>query len=60
MTMNLLAVKFRQQYGLRLFTMGGLIAFCVVTGVHLFAVDQARAVYVHALAGIAAAPLLTL
>lgn len=59
-TMNLVAVKFRQQFGLRLFTMLGISAFCVVMAIHLVARDFVGAVWVHALAGVASAPLLTL
>lgn len=59
-TMNLLAVKFRQQFGLRLFAMLGLIVFCAVTGTHLVAGGLVEAIWIHALAGVAAAPLLTL
>jgi hypothetical protein len=59
-TMNLLLVKFRQQFGLRPFVMIGVIGFCAVTAVHLFAGGLVGAIYVHALAGVATAPLLTL
>lgn len=59
-TMNLIAVKFRQQFGIRLFAMLGLIAFCIVMALHLIAGGVSGAIYIHAFAGIAAAPLITL
>lgn len=56
-SMNLLYVRFRQQFGLRVFIMLGLFAFCTVIFVHLFVVDIGSAVLIHGILGIAAAPL---
>jgi len=56
----LLLVKFRQQYGLRLFVDLGLGLFVVVTIAHLFVNDLRSAIAVRAAQGLAAAPLSTL
>ena len=56
----LLLVKFRQQYGLRLFADIGIGVFLAVTVAHLFTNDLRSAVAVRAAQGLAAAPLSTL
>jgi MFS family permease len=58
--MNLLLVKFRQQYGIRLFAQLGLLAYIAVAFGHLFVNDFRSALTARAFAGIAAAPLSTL
>ncbi len=58
--MNLLLVKFRQQYGIRLFAEIGLLAYIAVAFGHLFVNDFRSAIAARAFAGIAAAPLSTL
>jgi MFS family permease len=60
LTMNLLLVRFRQQFGLRLFSVLGLCTFCTVMLLHVFVSGFAGAVAVHAAAGFAAAPLTSL
>jgi hypothetical protein len=55
--MNLLLVRFRQQFGLRLYTLLGMTACCIVTAFHLIIRSFTGAVVVHAAAGVAAAPL---
>lgn len=57
---NLLLIKFRQQYGLRLFTAIFLTAYVAVTAAHLFVHGFASAVAVRAASGMAAAALSTL
>lgn len=57
---NLLLVKFRQQFGLRLFTEVFLLLYAVVTFAHLFVHDLGSAIVVRAAHGIAAAALSTL
>ncbi len=52
---NLVLIKFRQQFGIRLFTQIFLIGFAVTTGAHLFVHSFATAVAVRAFSGIAAA-----
>jgi MFS family permease len=59
-SMNLLLVKFRQQYGIRLFAELGMLAYIAVSIGHLFVNDFRSALAVRAFAGIAAAPLSTL
>lgn len=59
-TIGLLAVKFRFQYGLRLFADLGLGLFIVVGLAHLLSNDLRSAVAVRAAAGIAASALSTL
>lgn len=58
--MNLLFVRFRQQYGLRLFAMLALSGFCAVVLAHVLVRGFAGAVFVHAMAGVATAPMTTL
>jgi MFS family permease len=58
--MNLLLVRFRQQFGLRLFVMLALSGFCVVTLLHAVAPDLSGALLVHAFAGVATAPFTTM
>ncbi len=57
---NLLLIKFRQQYGLQLFTTIFLTAYVAVTAAHLFVHGFASAVVVRAASGMAAAALSTL
>lgn len=52
---NLVLIKFRQQYGIRLFTQIFLILFVLVTAAHLLTHNFATAVAVRAISGIAAA-----
>jgi MFS family permease len=59
-TMNLLLVKFRQQFGLRLFTELFLALYALVTFAHLFVNDLQSAIAVRAAHGIAGAALSTL
>jgi MFS family permease len=59
-SMNLLLVRFRQQFGLRLFAMLSLSAFCVVMLVHVLVHGLGGAILIHAFAGIAAAPFTTM
>jgi MFS family permease len=59
-SMNLLLVKFRQQYGLRLFVQLALGAYLATVVGHLLVNDFASALVVRATSGIAAAPLTTL
>ena len=54
---NLVLFKLRQQYGLRLFAELGLLAYALVTALHLFAESFEVAVTVRAISGLAAAPL---
>src|SRR3984957_13847794 len=58
--MNLLLVRFRQQFGLRLFAMLALSGFCLVILVHLLVHGLAGAVLVHGFAGVATAPFTTM
>jgi hypothetical protein len=58
--MNLILVKFRQQFGIRLFVELGLAFYIAVCVGHLFVNDFRSAVIVRAAAGIAGAPLSTL
>jgi MFS family permease len=57
---SLLLIKFRYQYGLRLFADLGLVLFLLVTAAHLLSNDLRSAIAVRAAQGIAAAPLSTL
>lgn len=57
---NLVLVKFRQQFGLRLFTEAFLLLYAVVTFAHLFVHDLGSAIVVRAAHGIAGAALSTL
>uniref|UniRef100_B0SVF0 Transporter, putative n=1 Tax=Caulobacter sp. (strain K31) TaxID=366602 RepID=B0SVF0_CAUSK len=59
-TIALLAVKFRFQYGLRLFADIGLGLFVVIGLAHLFTNDLRSAIAVRAAAGVAATALSTL
>lgn len=57
---SLLLIKFRFQFGLRLFADLGLGLFVVVTAAHLISNDLQSAIAVRAVQGLAAAPLTTL
>ncbi|CAI8848801.1 MFS transporter [Kosakonia quasisacchari] len=60
MSINLLLVKFRQQYGLRAFTEGFLVLYVLVTFFHLFINDLSSALFVRAAHGMVAAALSSL
>ena len=59
-SMNLLLVKFRQQYGLRAFTELFLVLYVLVTLAHLFVNDIESAIAVRAAHGMVGAALSTL
>ncbi|MEN5060219.1 MFS transporter [Luteimonas sp. TWI1416] len=59
-SMNILLVKFRQQFGLRLFTEAFLVVYALITLAHLFVNDLGSAIAVRAGHGIAGAALNTL
>ncbi|HEU4845936.1 MAG TPA: MFS transporter [Burkholderiaceae bacterium] len=59
-SMNLLLVKFRQQFGLRLFTELFLVLYAVVTLAHLFVHGLASAIAVRAASGMSGAALTVL
>ncbi len=59
-SMNLLLVKFRQQYGLRLFTELFLVLYALATVAHLFVHGLASAIFVRAAHGMSGAALTTL
>ncbi|TFW18050.1 MFS transporter [Massilia arenosa] len=59
-SMNLLLVKFRQQFGLRLFTEGFLVLYALTTFAHLFVNDLRSAIAIRAVAGVVGAALTTL
>lgn len=59
-SMNLLLVKFRQQFGLRLFTEFFLVLYALVTFAHLFVNDLSSAIAVRAAHGMVGAALSTL
>ncbi|MYN39819.1 MFS transporter [Duganella sp. FT109W] len=59
-SMNLLLVKFRQQYGLRLFTELFLVLYALVTVAHLFVHGLGSAIAVRAAHGMSGAALTTL
>ena len=59
-SMNLLLVKFRQQFGLRLFTECFLVLYALVTFGHLFVQDLASAIAVRAFHGMVGAALSSL
>jgi MFS family permease len=59
-SVNLLLIKFRQQYGIRLFTQIFLVGFVIVTAGHLLAHSFASAIAVRALSGMAGAATSTL
>lgn len=57
---NLVLIKFRQQFGLRLFTEISLVMFVLVTFAHLFVHSLSSAITVRAINGIVGAALLPL
>jgi MFS family permease len=59
-SMNLLLVKFRQQFGLRAFTEFFLLLYALVTFAHLFVNDLGSAIAVRAAHGMVGAALSTL
>ncbi|MFZ3124357.1 MAG: MFS transporter [Acidovorax sp.] len=59
-SMNLLLVKFRQEFGLRLFTEAFLILYALVALAHLFVNDIGSAIAVRAAHGMTGAALSTL
>ncbi|WP_049294411.1 MFS transporter [Franconibacter helveticus] len=59
-SINLLLVKFRQQYGLRAFTEGFLVLYVLVTFFHLFVNDLSSALMVRAAHGMVGAALSSL
>jgi hypothetical protein len=59
-SINLLLVKFRQQFGLRLFTEFFLVIYALVTFAHLFVHDLYSAIAVRAAHGMVGAALSTL
>ena len=59
-SINLLLVKFRQQFGLRAFTEGFLVLYVLVTFFHLFVNDLSSALMVRAAPGMVAAALSSL
>jgi len=59
-SINLLLVKFRQQYGLRAFTEGFLVLYALVTFAHLFVNDIHSAIAVRAAHGMVGAALSSL
>ncbi|HWK64360.1 MAG TPA: MFS transporter [Rhizobiaceae bacterium] len=59
-SLSLLLVKIRAQYGLRKFAEIAMITFIVVNGLHLFTNELGTAVIARFFAGIAAAPMSTL
>jgi MFS family permease len=54
-TANIVLIKFRQQFGIRLFTQIFLLTFVAATAAHLFVHSFASAILVRAVSGIAAA-----
>ena len=58
--MNLLLVRFRQQFGLRLYAMIGLISFSLIVMFHLLIHSIGGEILIQLLFGMATAPLLTL
>ena len=58
-SINLLLIKFRQQFGLRPFALIFVGLYVVLTLAHLFAHDFSTAILVRAASGMAAAPLST-
>lgn len=59
-SINLLLVKVRQQFGLRVFAEPFIILYALITLAHLFANDYVSAIAVRAASGIAGAALSTL
>jgi hypothetical protein len=57
--MNLLLVKFRAQFGLRLFVVGSVAAYTVVTLAHLFVHSFASSLAVRAASGVVGAAFIT-
>lgn len=57
---NLILFKARQQYGLRLFTEIGLLAFIAVMILHIFVQNYHMAIFVRFISGMVAAPLSSL
>jgi hypothetical protein len=57
MSMNLLLIKFRQQFGLRQFTTGFVVLYSLVALTHSFVHTFASAIAVRAASGMAAAAL---
>lgn len=60
MTINMLLIKFRQQYGLRRFAEIGLFCYALLTIAHVFVEGFGMAVFVRAASGFAAATASTL
>ena len=56
-SINLLLIKFRQQFGLRPFAIIFLSLYLVLTFAHLFVLDFSSAILVRAASGMAGAPL---
>ena len=56
---NLVLIKLRQQFGIRLFAIVGMAAYAAVVLLHLLVAAYGTALMVRAVAGIAAAPLNT-
>lgn len=59
-SLSLLLVKIRAQYGLRRFAEIAIVVFIVVNGLHLFANELGTAIVARFFAGVAAAPMSTL
>lgn len=59
-SLSLLLVKIRAQYGLRRFAELAIVVFIVVNGLHLFTNNLGTAIVARFFAGIAAAPMSTL
>ena len=59
-SMNLLLVRFRQQYGLRRYAMIGLMGFCLLVAAHVLVKGVGDAIFIHAVFGLAASPLTTM
>jgi len=59
-SLSLLLVKIRAQYGLRKFAELAIVVFIVVNGLHLFTHDLGTAIVARFFAGVAAAPMSTL
>lgn len=58
--MNLLLVRFRQQFGLRLFAMLALSGFCLAILIHVVVGGLTGAILIHGVAGAATAPFTTM
>ncbi|MEN3793024.1 MFS transporter [Fulvimarina sp. MAC3] len=59
-TSNLLLFKFRQQFGIRRFAEWGILAYVLVTFLHVLADDYSTALFARAVSGFAAAPMTSL